>query len=215
MLFGQNVSKVPELDDWHNHLFYVDDFKIYAKSSVGLKKAIEMVVRVSKSIGMELGLSKCGSAFIERGKLVNKAVTMSGVTSLPEGEKYSYLGREQVFGHNDCIGSREFFSTVESKARAVCRSSLNARNMTTAWNSVVVSGLRYFFASLAWPRSRIEREFEPKLRSILSEQGCHYRTDSVRERQHPTARHSSNALHAVRYARRPTGRRRSQPSLTN
>ena len=146
---------------------------------MGLRKAIETVVRVSKSIGMELGLSKCGSAFIERGKLVNKAVTMSGVTSLPEGEKYSYLGREQVFGHNDCIGSREFFSTIESKAREVCRSNLNARNMTTAWNSEVVSGLKYFFASLAWPRSTIELEFAPKLRCILSEQGCHYRTDSV------------------------------------
>ena len=51
---------VPELSEvFSNHLFYVDDLKIYALSQKKLDGMLRTVQRVKTSIGMSMGLSKC------------------------------------------------------------------------------------------------------------------------------------------------------------
>ena len=54
----------------HCHLCFMDNVKVFAKDAKQLGNTLGVVDRVSRVIGMELGLRKCAVAHIERGKLV-------------------------------------------------------------------------------------------------------------------------------------------------
>ena len=54
-----------------NHLFYMDDLKIYAKDDAELEKLLDTVKTFSHEIGMKFGLDKCAKATFKRGKMVN------------------------------------------------------------------------------------------------------------------------------------------------
>ena len=49
---------------------YMDDLKLYAESRQDLRCSISVVEDVSEAIGMTMGLSKCATAHVVRGKVV-------------------------------------------------------------------------------------------------------------------------------------------------
>ena len=51
-----------------NHLLFMDDLKLYAKSERELDSIIQAVRIVSDNIGMVFGLDKCAVLFLKRGK---------------------------------------------------------------------------------------------------------------------------------------------------
>ena len=52
-----------------NHLLFMDDLKLYAKSETGLDSLVQTVHMFSNDIGMEFGVEKCAVMVIRRGKL--------------------------------------------------------------------------------------------------------------------------------------------------
>ena len=54
-----------------NHLFYVDDLKLYGTSDNQLTGLINTVKNVSDDIKMEFGLDKCAKASFKRDKKVS------------------------------------------------------------------------------------------------------------------------------------------------
>ena len=54
-----------------NHLFYVDDLKLYGTSDNQLTGLINTVKNVSDDINMEFGLDKCAKALFKIGKKVS------------------------------------------------------------------------------------------------------------------------------------------------
>ena len=52
-----------------NHLFYMDDLKLYAKNDKELEGLLYTVKPFSDDIGMEFGLNKCVKATFMKGKL--------------------------------------------------------------------------------------------------------------------------------------------------
>ena len=53
------------------HLMFVDDLKVYAKGTKQLDKCLQSVENISKAIGMALGLPKCATASLRKGKITN------------------------------------------------------------------------------------------------------------------------------------------------
>ena len=53
-----------------NHLFYIDDLKIFVKDDTELEKLLDAVRTFSDEIGMEFGLDKCAKATFKHGKMV-------------------------------------------------------------------------------------------------------------------------------------------------
>ena len=51
-----------------NHLFFVDDLKLFAMTIGNLKLLLDIVTEFSKDIGTSFGLNKCAYVYIERGK---------------------------------------------------------------------------------------------------------------------------------------------------
>ena len=52
-----------------NHLFYMDDLKLYSQNNDGLNELIHKVKQFSDDIKMEFGLDKCAKASFVRGLL--------------------------------------------------------------------------------------------------------------------------------------------------
>ena len=65
--YGYQLDKQTKI----NHLFYVDELKLYGTSDNQLNGLISTVKKVSDDIQMEFGLDKCAKATFKRGKKVS------------------------------------------------------------------------------------------------------------------------------------------------
>ena len=78
-----------------NHLLFMDDLKLHAKSAKQANTLVRTVYVFSTDIGMEFGIKKCGILTMKRGKIIKS----EGI-KLPDGEVikqvvqegYTYLG---------------------------------------------------------------------------------------------------------------------------
>ena len=78
-----------------NHLLFMEDLKIFAKSEREITGLISTIQVLSNDIGMEFGIKKCGVLVLKRGTVVSS----EGV-EIPDGERikeikkngYKYLG---------------------------------------------------------------------------------------------------------------------------
>ena len=79
-----------------NHLLFMDDLKLYAKSETGLDSLVQTVHMFSNDIGMEFGVEKCAVMVIRRGKLARSDDIIlpdeSVIKGLAEGDVYKYQG---------------------------------------------------------------------------------------------------------------------------
>ena len=77
------------------HLLLMDDLKVYARNPIGL------VDRVSRVVGMELGLRKCTVAHVASGRLTTGEDFIlpedRHISAVANGNTYRSLGIEQVF----------------------------------------------------------------------------------------------------------------------
>ena len=51
------------------HLMFVDDLKIYASGGAAMGRSLKVVEKITTSIGMKVGVNKCATASIRRGKV--------------------------------------------------------------------------------------------------------------------------------------------------
>ena len=72
-----------------NHLLFMDDLKLYAKSEEQINTLVRNVYVFSTNIGMEFGIKKCGILTMKRGKIVK-----SEEIKLPDGEVMKQVGQE-------------------------------------------------------------------------------------------------------------------------
>ena len=82
------------------HLLYMDDLKLYGKSSNELELLLNTVRIFSTDISMEFGLEKCATLTIHKGKATHtEGLTLSNnntIKGLSLEESYKYLGVQQA-----------------------------------------------------------------------------------------------------------------------
>ena len=69
-----------------NHLLYMDDLKLYAKSEIGLESLVNTVRSFKAVVGMDFGVTQCAKLVVRRGK-VSEAEGMK----LPDGREIRNL----------------------------------------------------------------------------------------------------------------------------
>ena len=78
-----------------NHLFFMNDLKLFFKSEEQMDIFVRTAHVFSTDIGMEFGMTKCGTLTMKRGKVVGYEgikLSNSGVLKQVEKEGYTYLG---------------------------------------------------------------------------------------------------------------------------
>ena len=116
-----------------NHLFFMDDLKLYGKSEAELKQLTSIIHRFSEDIGMKFGFEKCASLKIEAGVRTDSSGIKLANGDLKE-EGYKYLG---VLKEADVkckemkeLVGREYLRRV----KAVAKSNLYSGNPFVAIN---------------------------------------------------------------------------------
>jgi len=162
-----------------NHLFYMDDIKLYAKNERDIDSLIHLTRVFSSDIGMTFGLEKCGRLIVNRGNTIRT----QGI-DLPEGhiddvtESYKYLGILQSHGNHDEEVRSNAVSEYRKRVRQILKSRLSARNQVTAINTFAVPVIRYTAATVNWRQEDL-RAADIGTRKLMTLHGAFHPKSSV------------------------------------
>ena len=141
-----------------NHLLFMDDIKIFAKSEHEINGLVSTIQILSKDTGMEFGIKKCGVLQLKRGKVVSsEGADMPDGERIKEAEKngYRYLG---ILEYNKIkeIKMKNFWREYLGRPRLIMKSRLNGRNRNIAINTWVVSLMRCGAGIVKWTKSLLD-----------------------------------------------------------
>ena len=114
-----------------NHLFFMDDLKLFAKSKNQIDPLVQTAHIFSEDIGMQFGIKKCGVLIMERGKVIRT----DGIR-LPDGQHmkdideidYTYLGILETDKIKEKEMKEKFSREYMGRLRLILRSKLNGKN---------------------------------------------------------------------------------------
>ena len=124
-----------------NHVFFVDDLKLYARSYELAKLLLDIITTFSLS-GMTFRESKCAYIYIEYGKRksLGKSVKINGLTvrELEHGEMYTYLGQDESITYNGPLNKERVTNEYKRRVRKIWSSDLYSNNKITAHNTFAI-----------------------------------------------------------------------------
>lgn len=170
-----------DFDTSINHLFFMDDLKLYAKNEDDLGKLMGIVHQFSNDIGMTFGMNKCASIVIRAGvKVKSEGITLPNKEKIKDldEEGYKYLG---VLQTSDILHSemKELIrGEYTRRVKAVAKSKLYSKNLFTALNSWAVSIVRYSAGILDWTVQEL-KSLDIKTRKILTMNGIFHKKGNV------------------------------------
>ena len=154
-----------------NHLFYMDDLKLYAKNDEQLEGLLQIVKMFSDDINMQFGLDKCAKATFKRGKLMKtSSIELDKATSIQDIDQegtYKYLGINEGDGIQHSKMKEKVQKEYYRRVKLALRSELNAGNKITAINMLAVPVLPYCFHIINWQLQEIKKLYR-KTRKLLT-----------------------------------------------
>ena len=122
-----------------NHLLYMDDLKLYAKTEEELDSLVQTVRVFSENIGMKFSIEKCSMLVMKRGKKVKsngiKLLDDTVMKALRDEEGYKYLGILQA----DDLQKKEMkikvFNEYKRRVPKIVKTKLNERNIVEGINT--------------------------------------------------------------------------------
>ena len=164
-----------------NHLFFMDDLKLYAKTERELNELMSVVSKFSADIGMEFGFEKCAMLVIKAGvKVKSEGIVLpSGdIIKQVEDSGYKYLG---ILQEND-LKHLEMKQRIKKeylrRVKLLAKSKLYARNLFPAINAWAVSVVRYSAGVLDW-REKELKDLDTQTRKLLTMNNIFHKKGSV------------------------------------
>ena len=85
-----------------NHLFFVDDLKLYARSKQMAMLLLDIITTFTNDVGMKFGEAKCAYVYVFRGKrkTLGQSIKINNLTvqELKDETLYTYLGQDEAVG---------------------------------------------------------------------------------------------------------------------
>ena len=136
-----------------NHRLYMDDLKLYGRTSDELQNLLTITAQFSSDIRMEFGLSKCGTIHVTNGSRADlHGISLPDGSVLPDVEEggYKYLGvlETDVILHKKMkeLTSNEYFRRI----KLLLKSALTSKNLIQAMNTWAIPVIRYGAGILNW-----------------------------------------------------------------
>ena len=141
-------------DNTINHLFYINDLKLFVKNDQQLQRLLNIVKQFSADIRMEFGLDKCTKATFFDGKLMKaKNMTLDTATvvkDLEPEESYKYLGVTEGDRTQHSFMREKHQKECFRRVRSILRSESNAHNRIDATNSLALLVVTHSFIVINW-----------------------------------------------------------------
>ncbi|XGW25126.1 hypothetical protein V3C99_006493, partial [Haemonchus contortus] len=158
-----------------NHIFYMDDLKVYSPSWDDIVKAKEGIQKVAGELGLRLNPSKCAVNSLNQPRPNEMTPSMDDIPVLGSNSLYKYLGAEQT----SLISWDQLWSRVRTNAMATARrimlSDLAVRQKVNGYNLIVIPKLKYAISCIIYGNGRFctmrkqAREFDEAIRKLLAE----------------------------------------------
>ena len=163
-----------------NHLLFLDDLKLYAKSEEQTNTLVRTVYVFSNDIGMEFGMKKCGILTMKRDKIVKS----EGI-KLPDGEVmkqvgqkgYTYLGIIELDKIKETEMKEKITKECKRKQRLILKSKLKGRKKVTAINTWAVAIFRYGAGIIQWKASELKDLDRKSRKTMTMYGGLHPKSD--------------------------------------
>ena len=166
-----------------NHLFFMDDLKLFGKSEKEVDGLVSTVQLTNKNIGMECGIKKWGMVVMKRGQLRSAKKIV-----LPDGEMirkvnkngYKYLGILELDRIKVSEMKKKFGDEYLRRFRLMMKSRLNGKNRIKAENTWVVSVMRYGAGILKWTNEEL-KALDARTRKVMTmNEALHPKSDLER-----------------------------------
>lgn len=137
-----------------NHLFYMDDLKLFASSKDQLHQMLYISEQFSKDINMHFNTQKTKMIHLYRGNLITTSgyITENDeiICDISSNEHYKYLGFAQLRGilHTDVKARMK--QMFKKRMNEVLKTLLNSKNKIKAINQYVIPYLTYSFGIIKW-----------------------------------------------------------------
>ena len=148
----------------------MDDLKLFGENEKELDSLVSTVKMISKDVGMEFGIKKCGVVTMKRGNLIKcNEIKLSNGDTIKEvdDESYKYLGILEL----DNVKEKEMKGLLKAeylrRVKLVMGSKLHGRNKIKATNTWVVSLIRYGAGLIKWNKEDL-RAIDRKARKIMT-----------------------------------------------
>ena len=132
-----------------NHLFYMDDLKLFARNDNELTGLLDTVKKFSDDIGMQVGVDKCVKVTFIKGKIAKtENITLIVSTTIRELDQegtYKYLSFQEAEGISNFANEEKVRKEFYRRVRAILQTELNARNKVMAINSLAIPIVTYGF----------------------------------------------------------------------
>ncbi len=166
-----------------NHLLFMDDLKMFAKSKNEIDSLVSTVQVISQDIGMQFGINKCGVIIMKRGKLVkSEDIRLTNGESIKEvsDQGYKYLGILELDKIKEKEMKEVFRKEYLRRIKLIMKSKLNGRNKILAVNTWAVSLMRYGAGIIKWTKNELQ-EVDRKTRKVMTiNKELHPRSDVAR-----------------------------------
>ena len=108
-----------------NHLLYMDDLKLQARSNKEIESLVKTVRIFSDDVHMQFGLDKCAKVKINRGKLASmeniRLPSREEIRELEIEETYKYLGIHQADEVRNNVVKEKTQSEYQKRLRLIVK----------------------------------------------------------------------------------------------
>lgn len=159
-----------------DHLLYMDDLKVIAKSETELEEQLTTVRRFSDDIQMEFGTDKCATAVFKRGRLQTRCNIREvdlDFRQIEGRETYRYLGVEEGEGIDHHKAKEQLRKEYRKRVRKILSTELNGKNKIVAIGQFALPLLQYSFGVVDWRREEI-KALDRGTRKLLTAHNMHH-----------------------------------------
>lgn len=179
--FGFGVKNGNKVGAVINHLLFMDDLKLYAANETQLEQLLRIVESFTNDIMMKLGLDKCRTLKVKRGKLHHgqyKLESGQQIDSMTDADIYKYLGVKQARRIDHASVKNDLKIEFAKRVRLLFKTGLNSRNLMKAINTYAIPILSYSFGVIKWSNTEIEG-LERKIRTLMTKARKHHPRSAV------------------------------------
>ncbi|KAG0438661.1 LINE-1 reverse transcriptase like protein [Dictyocoela muelleri] len=143
-----------------NHLFYMDDLKIFANNDENLNRLTNIYSEVLETIRMEHNALKSATNSRICNDLADTVCPING---------YKYLGLlEDVDSNFKKMNKENILSKIKERVKKLCMTKLNSKNLFYSINEYAISLIHYYVGILDF-NSETLKNIDLDIRNILGE----------------------------------------------
>ena len=166
-----------------NHLFFMDNLKLYGKNDKEIDSLIKTVWQCSEDIKMEFGILKCAIVSLQRGRKTR----WEGI-QLPNGEEigeagaggYKYLGVLELDKIMCDEMKRKVKEVYQKRVTLLMKTHLNGKNLFQALNTWAISVIRYSAAFLDWTKEETKELDRWTRKQLIAGRALHPKSNVMR-----------------------------------